>query len=158
MVWSESLVWIQEPMTRCCVHANSLSGAIECEKFSGCVVNCRFSKRYRIVVSFLLCYLLTLLLTLLLTYFVTLLLIYFVTYSLCYLLCYFTAYLLCYLIFPSLLCYSIKPFKNYTFLVLMIWEYFLCSISILSDLKYGVSEAGCVSVFISCTLKVALVR
>jgi len=60
-------------MTRCCVQANSLSGAIECEKFPGYLVNCRFSKRYPIVVSFLLYYL------------VTLPLIYRVIYLLCYL-------------------------------------------------------------------------
>jgi hypothetical protein len=61
-------------MTRHCVHANSLSGARECLKFSGYLLNCRFSKRYAIVVSFLLCYLLTLILTYFVTYVATLLL------------------------------------------------------------------------------------
>lgn len=50
-------------MTGCCVHANSLSGAVKCEKFSSYVVNCRFSKRYPIVFSYVLCYLFTLRLT-----------------------------------------------------------------------------------------------
>lgn len=93
MVWSESFVSLQETMTRCCAHANSLSGAIECEKFSGYLVNCRFSKRYPVVVSFLLCYLHTLPLTLLLIHFATSFVTYFTTYFVTYFF-YFLALLL----------------------------------------------------------------
>lgn len=82
-------------------------------------------------------FLLTLLLILPLIYFVIYLLVtYFATYLLCYLLCHLLYYLLTLLLtmllifclLTFLLCYLIRPYKNCTFLVLIIWKYFLCKL------------------------------